>query len=95
MKQLSFIPYTKKFLAQVLGVSNPTLTRYLNVHKTELLNSFPEYSATDKRLHPELFKFVCANHGVSNEQIAETIREIYPEYKEVSIDRIYGFFGLR
>ena len=67
MKTLSFYPYTKKFLAQVLGVSNATLTRYLNTHKTELLNKFPEYSATDKRLHPELFKFVCSNHGVHND----------------------------
>lgn len=87
-------PYTKQFLSQILGISSQTLARYLNKNEIKLLNVYPQYSKTDKRLHPLVFKFVCDENGVSSNQIAEILKVNYPGHNQIDVEGIKRLYGL-
>lgn len=87
-------PYTKKLLAQILGISSKSLGRWLSVNKSKLLDRFPNYKITDKRLHPDVFKFICKEHGVSSDEIVERFKVLNPSYEQLSIEKIKGMYDL-
>lgn len=94
MTQIQFQPYTKALLAQILGIHKNTLANYLRRKKSKLLTIDPLYRDTDKRLHPDIFLFICKEHGVSKDEIARRFQLLFPNHEQVNIEKIKGIYGL-
>lgn len=63
--------YTKKRLAEDLGLSGKQLTRYLLTLEPELLVRFPHYRRNCQILTLSMYRFILDQYGYEKDEIME------------------------
>ena len=81
--KLSYSENPKKSLLRfVLGVSRATLTRILNILKSEILIIYPRWNINCQILPPIIFRYVLQEKGYEQDEINEKIEEYYRNKKK-------------
>ncbi len=94
MTSVPIQPFTKKLLCVILGISKNTLTRHLKRNKDELIVRFPLYNEINRIIHKDMFIYICSQFGVSTLEIAERMRNHFPNCEGIDVKKIRDNYGL-